>query len=148
MNHTKEDLLADLILAVFRLNGLAADWGDEFVAQENLSSARWKMLGALALSDQPQTAPQIAARMGVTRQGAQKQLNMLIQAKLIELRPNPMHKSSPLYELTESGRITYNTIDERSKAHASQVATLFSAVDLKTTVKVLHSLIDVYGPTQ
>lgn len=148
MSHTKMDQLSDLILAVFRLNGVVTDWGDDFAAPENLSTARWQMLGALALADQPLTAPQIAARMGVTRQGAQKQLNLLVQTKLIEVRPNPMHKRSPLYALTQGGRIAFNTVDERWKIHASQVASSFSTADLDTTVKVLTALIDLHVPTQ
>ncbi|MCP6730565.1 MarR family winged helix-turn-helix transcriptional regulator [Bacillus subtilis] len=146
MEHTKADQLADLILAVFQLNGVLTDWGDDFVALEGLSSTRWRMLGALALANQSLTTPQIAARMGVTRQGAQKQLNLLIQKKLVEVHPNPMHKRSPLYALTPNGQNTFNTINRRWRIHASQTASLFNSDDLDTVVKVLTALIDVHVP--
>jgi len=42
-------------------------------------------LGAIALAEEPQTAPQIAAAMGGTRQGVQKQLNLAVAEGLIEL---------------------------------------------------------------
>ncbi|WP_431086614.1 MarR family winged helix-turn-helix transcriptional regulator [Paenibacillus sp. 8b26] len=144
LDHKKADKLADLILAVFRLDGVLKDWGDEFAALEGLSSARWQMLGALALADQPLTAPQVAARMGVTRQAAQRQLNLLVEKKLIEIRPNPMHKRSQLYALTQSGLITYNAIDGRWKIHASQTASLFNVSDLDTVVTLLNALVDVH----
>lgn len=144
MERTKADQLAALILTVFQLNGVMSDWGDDFATSEGLSSARWKMLGALALADQPLTAPQIAVRMGVTRQGAQKQLNLLVQTNLIEARPNPMHMRSPLYALTQSGRNAFNAIDERWTIHASQAASSFSAADLNTALKVLTALVDVH----
>jgi DNA-binding MarR family transcriptional regulator len=104
MNPTKEERLTGVILTLFQLNGALLDWGDVFVAPEALTSARWQMLGALALAGQPLSAPQVAAAMGVTRQGAQKQLNLLSEAQLVEVRPNPQHKRSPLYQLTGGGR--------------------------------------------
>ena len=67
-------------------------WGDAFVGPFGLTSARWQMLGALAFSEVPLTAPQIADRMGVTRQGAQKQLNLLREAHLVQTLPNPGHR--------------------------------------------------------
>ena len=89
MKQNKSDILTDLVLAVFRLNGAMINWGDDFSASAGLSSARWQMLGAIALAERPLSAPQIAERMGVTRQGAQKQLNLLAEAGLIELIANP-----------------------------------------------------------
>jgi hypothetical protein len=55
------------------VNGQLLAAGDRLVEDLNLTSARWQMLGAIALADSPHTAPQLAARMGVSRQGAQKQ---------------------------------------------------------------------------
>ncbi|MCU0155566.1 helix-turn-helix domain-containing protein [Bacillus sp. Je.9.29.b] len=148
METTKVDQLTDLILAVFQLNGALTDWGNNFVASEGLSSTRWRMLGALALADQPLTTPQIAALMGVTRQGAQKQLNLLIQKKLVEVYPNPMHKRSPLYALSPNGQNTFNIINRRWRIYASQTASLFKREDLDIVMEVLTALIDVHVPNR
>lgn len=83
MRSNKTQHITELTLSVFRLNGALVDWGDYFSAPEELTSARWQMLGALTLAGQPLTAPQIANSMGVTRQGAQKQLNLLVDSGLI-----------------------------------------------------------------
>jgi DNA-binding MarR family transcriptional regulator len=145
MPHTKADRLTDLVLTVFRLSGVMTDWGDGFASADGLSSARWQMLGAIALGDRAMTAPQLAARMGVTRQGAQKQLNLLVDAGLAEVLPNPMHKRSPLYGLTERGRATFQAIDTRWRAHAAQAASAFSVPELLAAEAVLTALIDAHA---
>ncbi|MDR2992185.1 MAG: MarR family transcriptional regulator, partial [Burkholderiaceae bacterium] len=99
--------LTALTLAVFRLNGALLQWGDLLVAPLGLTSARWQMLGAIALAGRSLTAPQVGAAMGVTRQGAQKQLNVLLKLDLVETLTNPAHKRSPLYALTARGRRLY-----------------------------------------
>jgi predicted ArsR family transcriptional regulator len=77
-------LLTDVILLIFRVNGQLLVAGDRLVEHLHLTSARWQMLGAVALSPSLRTAPQLAAAMGVTRQGAQKQLNLLLETGLVE----------------------------------------------------------------
>lgn len=148
MRRSKATQLTELVLSVFRLNGVLVDWGDDFAAPQGLSSARWQMLGALALADRPLTAPQVAARMGVTRQGAQKQLNLLVDADLVEVRPNPMHKRSPLYALTARGHAAFDAIDQRWRSHAAQAASSFSATELDTAMTVMTALADLHAPMQ
>lgn len=99
--------LTDLALMVFRLNGTLLHWGDALVEPLGLTSARWQMLGAIALAGTPLTAPQIGDAMGVTRQGAQKQLNLLLDLGLVAAGQNPAHQRSPLYTLTARGRRLY-----------------------------------------
>ena len=84
--------ISHIALTVFRLNGELLQWGDRLVEPLGLTSARWQMLGAVALADSPLSAPQVGQAMGVTRQGAQKQLNLLLDQGLLESRPNPAHK--------------------------------------------------------
>lgn len=148
MARNKVDQMSDLAVTVFRLNGVLTGWGDEFSASEGLSSARWQMLGAVALADRPPTTPQIAFRMGVTRQGAQKQLNALVEGGLMETRPNPMHKRSPLYLLTPRGQAAFDAMDKRWRVHAARTVSSFSSSELDTTLKVLTGLIDRYAPAK
>ncbi|WP_174423840.1 MarR family winged helix-turn-helix transcriptional regulator [Cupriavidus basilensis] len=140
MRIQKSEQLTSIVLSVFQLNGRLLAWGDSFVAPLGLTSARWQMLGALALAGKSLTAPQIAANMGVTRQGALKQLNLLADEGFIEARPNPMHKRSPLYVLTERGQRTYRTVDRQWREHAAKLATAFSAADLEAAARVVEGL--------
>lgn len=148
MRRTKAQQLTELILTVFRLNGALVDWGDDFSAPQGLTSARWQMLGALALAGQPLTAPQVAASMGVTRQGAQKQLNVLEQGGLVESRANPQHKRSVLFALTPQGQRSYAAIDKGWSEHAARMAAAFSSADMETTSKVLSELVGLCAPRE
>ena len=47
------DALGDLILDVFRLNGLLLTAGDRMVAHLGLTSTRWQVLGAIAFAERP-----------------------------------------------------------------------------------------------
>ncbi|WP_191938693.1 MarR family winged helix-turn-helix transcriptional regulator (plasmid) [Pantoea agglomerans] len=144
MAYSKADQLTQFILNVFRLNGALTEWGDRFVLPDGLTSTRWRMLGAVALAQRPVTAPQIALTMGVTRQGAQKQLNTLVESGLMETQPNPMHKRSPLYALTESGQSIYDSVNARWQHQATEMAGQFSAAELETAEHVLKSLIETH----
>lgn len=133
--------ITHIALTVFRLNGALLQWGDRLVAPLGLTSARWQMLGAIALADSSLTAPQVGAAMGVTRQGAQKQLNLLLAQGMLESRPNPAHKRSPLYGLTPKGRALYAQADALWNTQAGRLAALLPAAPLKATAQTLVSIL-------
>lgn len=116
--------VTQLALAVFRLNGVLLHWGDQLVAPLGLTSARWQMLGAIHLAGTPLTAPQIADAMGVTRQGAQKQLNLLLEQGWVDVQSNPAHRRSVLYVLTAPGLALYQRADALWAAKARELAAL------------------------
>jgi DNA-binding MarR family transcriptional regulator len=132
--------VTELTLAVFRLNGVLLHWGDELLAPLQLTSARWQMLGALALAGAPLTAPQIGDAMGVTRQGAQKQLNLLLDQGLIETRANPAHRRSPLYVLTPDGLALYRQIDAMWVQMAEQLAKHLTAREATAALAALDTI--------
>lgn len=130
-------LLTEIILAVFRTNGRLLSNGDALVAPLGLTSARWQVLGAVALSDAPLSAPQIAAVMGITRQGSQKQLNLLVEEGLLDPQANPTHRRSPLYVLTKRGRAVYADLDRTQARWANQLVKGLSLDDLAAARRVL-----------
>jgi len=142
MHSEKSDLLTNIVLSVFRANGRLIDWGDKFSAEFELTSARWQMLGAIALSKEPLTAPQIALNMGVSRQGAQKQLNLLVQDNLLTTLSNPYHKKSPRYALTATGERVYKAIDKKWLNHVKKLCAKVSKNDLVVTDQLLALLIN------
>lgn len=141
MSLAKEKRVAEIMLLVFRLNGRLLGQGDRLVADLSLTSARWQVLGALALAGRPLTAPQIAEAMGITRQGAQKQLNLLGEEQLLERRPNPAHERSPLYALTPNGEEAFRQADRRCDLWAADVGAGVPDEDLATTQRVLNELL-------
>ncbi|MDO4884316.1 MAG: helix-turn-helix domain-containing protein [Rothia sp. (in: high G+C Gram-positive bacteria)] len=113
-------LLSELVVQIFRVNGALAAWGDRFAAESGLTTARWQVLGAISMTKEPATAPQIAERMGITRQGVQKQLNLLRNEGLVSALENPAHKRSPQYSLTEHGEQKLAEIRKRWRQQVEQ----------------------------
>jgi DNA-binding MarR family transcriptional regulator len=133
-------LLTEIVLLVFRVNGRLLAAGDRLVADLGLTSARWQMLGAVALSDRPRTAPQLAIHMGTTRQAAQKQLDLLLEDGLVAAEANPGHARSPLYVLTRRGTSAYAATERVQTAWANRLADSLSIRDLETTKQLLDNL--------
>jgi len=134
------DILTKIILAIFRVNGCLLDAGDELVKPLQLTSARWQVIGAVALAGSPLSVPQIAAAMGITRQGIQKQLNVLLADGLLTQYPNPGHKRSPLYTLSERGAQIYGEVDCLQAGWANQLADGLDSEKLKATLTTLEML--------
>lgn len=144
-------LVVQIMLAVFRVNGRLLARGDELVAPLDLTSARWQVLGAVAMADTPLTAPQIADAMGITRQGAQKQLNRMVGEGLFRQLPNPRHERSPLYALSDEGQRAYDQAIALNDDWAAQLARAFQRAELETTLSALmrlHQELDAPVPAQ
>ena len=135
-------MATDVVLRTFRANGLFLAAGDLLAAEEGLTSARWQVLGALALSGRPLTVPQIARRMGLTRQSVQASVNRLRGDALIEADENPDHRRSPLMRLTELGRKKYAGLQRRQVAWVNALAAGLGVSELATTARVLEELSD------
>jgi DNA-binding MarR family transcriptional regulator len=130
----------EVILAAFRVNGLLIAAGDLLAAEHGLTSARWQALGAIVLAQRPVTVPQIARRMGLTRQSVHTTVNRLLADEMVELAPNADHRRSPLVDLTDRGRATYQAIDRKQAAWVNQLAAGLTHSDLDTTARVLGEL--------
>jgi DNA-binding MarR family transcriptional regulator len=130
----------EVILSIFRANGLLLSSGDELGASDGLTSARWQVMGAIALAERPLTVPQIARRMGITRQSVHATVKRLVADGLVELAPNADHRRSPLVRLTELGESKYRAIDERQAAWVDELAEGLPYSDLEKTARVLGEL--------
>jgi DNA-binding MarR family transcriptional regulator len=130
-----------VILSIFRTNGLLLAAGDLLTADQGLTSARWQVLGAIALAGQPLTVPQIARRMGLTRQSVHATIRRLVNDGLVELRPNSDHRRSQLVNLTQRGLTGYSAADRRQARWVNRLAEGIGRSDLETTVRVLDELV-------
>ena len=133
-------ILSDMIISIFRVNSLLLERGDHLVAPLQLTSARWQVLGAVALAATPLTTPQIADAMGITRQGAQKQLNRMLEEGLLEVQVNPRKLRSPMYALTDMGREKFEQAMQLQSAWAANLARGFSRADLEATLQLMNTL--------
>jgi DNA-binding MarR family transcriptional regulator len=134
------ELVTDVILTTFRANGLLLAAGDELTAVAGLTAARWQVLGALGLAGRPLTVPQIARRMGLTRQSVHATVGRLVAARLLELAPNADHRRSQLVAMTQAGREAYDALDRRQALWVSALAAGLERHELETTARLLGTL--------
>ncbi len=139
ITHTPNgEAFTQFVLDIFRLNGLLLAEGDRLGADIGLTSARWQIMGAL--TDGARTVPQIAREMGLTRQGAQRTVNVLLDEDIVELRPNPDHKRAKLVQLTGEGRRRLDRVSDRQKQWANAVSESIATADLEIAVQVASAL--------
>ena len=99
-----EDLVAAyrlLVADVYELAGASRRSSDELAAAVGHTAARWHVMSAV--SDAPATVPDVARRLGQSRQNVQRVVNDLVASGAVELRDNPAHERSPLVALTDAG---------------------------------------------
>lgn len=110
MHSPKRMLFLDLVLSVFRLNGLLIAEGDDMTEALGLTSARWKVIGVIALSNSGLTVPGIARVLGQSRQAVQRITDVMVTDGLLSYHPNPKHKRSVLVVLTDEGKDAYQNL--------------------------------------
>lgn len=133
-------LTTSLFLETFRLNGRLLASGDRLVADLGLTSARWQVLGAVAMAGQPMPVPHIARQMGLSRQNVQRIVNDLEAAGYVTFAPNPHHKRAKLVVLTDAGRNTYEAAHRMQVPWANSLGSAVSPEDLQTALRVMQSL--------
>ena len=92
----------EVVLELIRIEGLLRQFGDHLTRQYDQTPGRWQVLGPLW--KQVLTVPQIARRMGLTRQAVQKTANTLVQDGLVKFIENPDHTTSHGLCLTATGQ--------------------------------------------
>jgi DNA-binding MarR family transcriptional regulator len=110
MHSPKRMLFLDLVLSLFRLNGLLIAEGDDMTEALGLTSARWKVIGVIALSNSGLTVPGIARVLGQSRQAVQRITDVMATDGLLSYQSNPKHKRSVLVLLTEEGKTAYKNL--------------------------------------
>ena len=134
------EAVSKLILAVFRLNGRLLAAGDRLVEQFGLTSARWQVLGAIALCTNPEPVARLARTMGLNRQGVQRIVGDLIAEGFVELRDNPHHRSAKLVIMTKKGRKAYDAALRAQAPWVNALAEGLSAREIQAAQKVLLAL--------
>jgi DNA-binding MarR family transcriptional regulator len=132
---------SELLIEVFRVNGLLLAAGDELAAPAGLTSARWQVLGVV--DHGPTTVAQVARIMGLTRQSVQQTADALARDRMIEYRDNPRHRRAKLLELTDRGRTALRAVEERQAEWANAIGERLPLPELRTTTGTLRDLGDL-----
>jgi DNA-binding MarR family transcriptional regulator len=132
--------VTELIVEVFRLNGRLLAAGDALVADLGLTSARWQVLGAVALSPVPLPVAHLARNMGLARQSVLRLVDEMMNDGLVRYAPNPHHRRARLVLLTGRGEIAYRAAMDRQAPWADDLATGLTCETLMSTTSVLHRI--------
>ena len=127
-----------LVLEVFRFHGCLLAAGDRLTKPLHLSSARWKVVGAI---DQcPLSVAQIARNMGLTRQTVQRLANEMKVGQFIEYAPNPDHRRAKLVRLTKKGRRVMKILKQRQIHWADKIAAGVNTEEIEAALGLIKKL--------
>lgn len=131
----------ELMFELFRVNDRLLAVGDATVRDVGLTSARWLVLGAIALSDVPITVAQIARNMGLSRQAVQRSTNEMAQLGLVEVMENPQRRGSKIVALTTTGTIAYETALELWRSEwTTAMEEILTEEEILATMRILRRL--------
>lgn len=129
-----------LVIEVFRLNGDLIEGGDALVRDLGLTSARWQVLGAIALSPVPLPVAHIARNMGLARQSVQRVVDDMRYDDLVQLDPNPHHSRAPLVAMTLRGKAAYEEAMARKDRWADVLTDGMSPDAIEAASELLRAL--------
>lgn len=137
---TETNTLIPVIIAdIYELAGRLREHGAAIAATVGQTQARWQVLSAA--SGAPQTVPQIARVLGVTRQNVQRIADLLVDEGAAEYRDNPDHRGSPHVVLTKRGRAFFDTLMKAAAGYHGRLAHRLSASDVVSLQRGLRRLL-------
>lgn len=130
--------LSELLIEVFRLNGLALEAGDRLAKPAGLTSARWQVLGVV--DHGPAPVSNVARTLGLRRQSVQQVADALERDGFIEYVDNPHHRTARLVALTPAGRAALRAVEARHAAWAGRLGKRLDLERLRATVDALREV--------
>jgi len=144
MHSPKRILFLDLVLSIFRLNGLLIAEGDALTEKLGLTHARWKVIGAIALSNAGLTVPGVARVLGQSRQAVQRITDVMVEDGLLAYQRNPKHKRSVLITLTEEGNHVYNMLQEQQDPWVMENTQEIPIEELEQALRLIRRLVNKF----
>jgi len=140
------EVLTDLILTTFRLNGRLMDVAQDMAGKGGITAAWWQVLGGVL--DKPRSVAEIGRLMGMTRQGVQLVADLLVARQLAEYRPNPAHQRAKLLACTEAGYWAIRRIGLVQRPFADRIGAEVGADQLRAALTIMRHLVDVLEADQ
>ena len=122
-----------------RLFRALAQLADTYLQAHGLSAADRAVLEFL-YPEAALSVPEIATRYQVSRQHIQVTVNTLLEDGFLESRPNPRHKRSPLFALTQVGRELFNKIRAAESELLDELFANIALHDIECTRRSLRTM--------
>ena len=110
----------------------------------SLTPARHTVLETL-VANGATTVPEMAARLGLKRQFAQRLTSGLVRSGLVEMLPNPHHKRSYLCSATVQGRALFETVHQRELALLNHYLGDINTTEVIVALRVLNRVADCFS---
>src|SRR5690606_37417268 len=140
MNKDAVHLLPLIVADVYELAGRFRDGGEAIARTVGQTQARWQVMSAA--SADPRTVPQIARRLGVTRQNVQRIAGLLVAENWTSFEANPDHKGSPFLVLSARGRTALAQINKAAGQSHARIARRLAGADAGALHRGLRRLIE------
>lgn len=141
MNADTPSTALPLIVAdIYELAGRFRDNGEAVAATVGQTQARWQVMNAA--SAEPRTVPQIARRLGVTRQNVQRIADVLVVEGWGRFETNPDHRGSPHFVLNPRGRQALDQLTKAAISYHARLARKLPAHEIAAIHRGLRRLIE------
>ena len=134
------NLVTEIVLMVFRLDGMFMRAAEGIANPAGLTAARWRVLGAV-LHD-GHTVAEISRQMGLARQSVQPTADLLVRGGFASYEDNPRHKSAKLLVATEKGLALVVSVAGRQAHWANAVGAALDPEMLNTGYAFINKLTD------
>ena len=131
--------IAPFVNRIPRLYFLLRAVGDALHADLGISTGMRGVMVSLA-GGEPRTVPELARERPVSRQHIQALVNELLAAGLVATTPNPQHRRSPLFGLTDEGRRRLKALQDREAKLFARTAPAVSPVELAAAMRLFDLL--------
>lgn len=122
--------MEQLYSELFEAASVGRRLGEDIAGAAGQTQARWQTLWTIG--DGALTVPQVSRRLGVSRQNIQRLATQLHQEGIIDLAPNPDHKTSPLLTLTPSGQRALDSINTAAENFHREILERFPLNEVAT----------------
>lgn len=141
MNKTRPDaaVVPPIIADIYELAGALRARGDKIAGAIGQTQARWQVMSAA--SGAAVTVPQIARRLGLSRQAVQRIADLLVEDQVVRFADNPDHQSSPHLILTETGRDALARLTRIARKGHEELAAKLKSIDLVALRRDLRALL-------
>jgi DNA-binding MarR family transcriptional regulator len=136
--HSRKEIIPALVADVFELAGAFQATSDALAQVAGQTGARWQVMWVA--DESPCTVPDVARRLGRSRQAVQRIADLLVADALAEWRPNPGHRRSSLVVLTKLGKESLRRIMRASEIWRAAAVEGFTAAELEVARGVIRRL--------
>lgn len=133
-------MLGNILKEVSEIAALRLRTQGDIARARGQTRAAWQVLAAA--SPHGGTVPQLARKLGQTRQSVQRVADGLVERGLALYARNPSHRRSPRLELTAAGTETLAGLEREAVRREPDTEDDIEPEDLETTLYVLRALRD------